>query len=232
MNRFMRFLSYFCIGLIVVAFLTWTWLRNTSATAADFQSFKRGDVIFQTSTSSQSLAILLASSSRFSHMGIVDVDEEGQQLVLEATSTTRATPLREWVDRGAGARIAVYRFPELTEVDAKSIISAGRMHFGKAYDLFFHASEDQLYCSEFVHLAFKAGASIELGQFQKIGSLHLDNFAARRVIKSRWERHPACANGQAKDFESCFALLQDQDLITPHSIANDNELQLIYSNYP
>ena len=230
-KRLRRFLIFICLGILVGGLVAFAWLRGTDATAADFKSFKRGDIIFQTSRSGQSLAISLASKSPFSHMGIVDRDEYGELVVLEATATTRATPLLNWVKKGLGERIAVYRFPDLTDASADAISSAARKHFGKKYDPFFYSSEDELYCSELVYLAFKAGANLELGKYQKVNSLDLDSFAARNVIRGRWNRYPLCANGGAKDFESCFAIIQQQDLITPESIARDDRLVKVYSNY-
>jgi Permuted papain-like amidase enzyme, YaeF/YiiX, C92 family len=232
MKRFVRFTCYVFVVAFALGALSLLWIRSTAATASDFKNFKRGDVIFQTSTSSQSLAILLASNSRFSHMGIIDFDTDGKMVVLEATLTTRETPIVDWVGRGAGGRIAVYRLPNLSELETKSIAAAGRAHLGKPYDLYFYSDENELYCSEFVHLAFKVGAAVNLGEFQKIGTLNLDNFAARRVIKRRWQRYPLCENGKAKDFEACLSILQSQELITPSSIAADKQLERIYNNYP
>ena len=105
------------------------------------------------------------------------------------------------------------------------------MHFGKPYDLFFFSSDDELYCSEFVRLAFEKGAGLALGKYQRIGTLDLDNFAARAIIERRWQRYPLCRDGKARDFESCLAVIKQQDLITPQSIADDRRLERVYSNY-
>jgi hypothetical protein len=230
-NRRLRYLSVAIAALATVAFLFWAWLRVTEATASDFDRFRRGDIIFQTSSSSQSLAILFASHSLFSHMGIVDFDTQSKPFVLEASATTRATPLRDWVNRGMGRRIAVYRMPNLTEEKSRAVVSAARAYFGRAYDLFFYPAEDELYCSELVKLAFQKGAGVELGTLQRAGSLNLDNFAARKIIETRWQRHPLCRDGKVNDFASCFSLIKQQLLITPQSIANDKTLVMIYNNY-
>jgi hypothetical protein len=230
MSRLLKILKTSVLLFAVLGIAAWSWLRLTDAAASDFTAFKRGDVIFQTSGSSQSLAILLASRSAYSHMGIVDFDETGKPVVLEATATTRATPLPEWVARGVGQRIAVYRIPDLTNEQAVKVSAEARKHFGKNYDLFFFGTDDELYCSELVFIAFKA-AGLELGRFQSIGSLDLDNFAARKVIQRRWQRYPLCAEGKAKDFESCLGIIKAQTLITPEAIARDGKLTLVFSNY-
>ena len=230
-KRLLRLAVFGVLLLGLASALAWVWLRGTDATAADFKSFKRGDIIFQTSRSSQSAGILLASKSLYSHMGFVDFDDAGKAVVLESAATTRATPLEDWVKRGVGGRIAVYRVQELSDEQARAVSSAGKLHFGKPYDLFFFSSEDELYCSEFVRLAFERGAGLELGKYQQVGSLDLDNFAARAIIERRWQRYPMCRDGKAGDFESCFSIIKQQDLITPQSIADDRRLQRVYSNY-
>jgi hypothetical protein len=230
MRRFCTILKYLAAAILGVVITSYGWLRLTDAQAADLKDLKRGDIIFQTSSSSQSLAILLASKSVFSHMGLIDFDRDGKPLVLEAIATTRATPLQDWIDRGVGRRVAVYRLAGLTEEQAQATAKEARRHFGKSYDLFFYNGEEQIYCSELVWLAYKA-AGLELGQFQSVGSLDLDNFAARKVIERRWQRYPLCADGKVKDFEACLSVIKTQTLITPEAIARDQKLKLIYSNY-
>jgi hypothetical protein len=60
---------------------------------------RNGDIVFQTSRSSQSLAIQLATKSPYSHMGIVYI-REGRPMVFEAIQPVTLTPLGEWIARG------------------------------------------------------------------------------------------------------------------------------------
>jgi uncharacterized protein YycO len=227
-----RLIRSFVVALVLAALVIWGWLRLTDATAADLKDLKRGDIVFQTSSSNQSLAILLASRSKFSHMGIVDFESDGKAVVLEASATARATPLVEWVRQGVGGRVAVYRMRGLTAEQAEKAAQAARSYFGRKYDLFFFDGDDELYCSEFVFLAFRNGAGVNLGQYQSMGSLDLDNFASRKVIAARWQKYPLCANGKAPDLDACLAVIRQQRLITPASIAGDPNLELVFSNYP
>ena len=71
-------------------------------------SVRDGDIIFQTSMSSQSVAIQRATGSRFSHMGMVFY-RDGKPFVLEASATVRYTPLETWIQRGAGHRYQIKR---------------------------------------------------------------------------------------------------------------------------
>ena len=60
-----------------------------------------GDIIFHESRSAQSQALRLAMNSRYTHMGIILI-EDGVPLVYEAVGPVKLTPLKEWTDRGIG----------------------------------------------------------------------------------------------------------------------------------
>lgn len=206
-------------------------LVSLPALAEDLPLLKRGDVIFQTSRSAQSLAILLATDSRFTHVGLVDFDDAGNPVVLEAVKTTRATPLQDWVVQGTDGDVAVYRMAGLTEAQALAVTAAARRHLGKGYDPYFYGSEDALYCSELVHIAFRDGIGVALGQEQRLGELNLDSAGVRALIADRWQEHPACADGTADSAESCLALIREEPLVTPQAVAEDGRLGLIYSSF-
>ncbi len=221
----MRALHNFVVSLSVAAALTQPVL------AEGIPPLQRGDVIFQNSLSAQSLAILLATDSPFTHVGIVDFDDAGNPVVLEAVRTTRATPLDDWITYGEGSDIAIYRLQDLTEDQALAVAASARTHFGKGYDPYFYKSEDTLYCSELVHIAFRDGMGIDLGRKETLADLNLDTDAARALIAERWQSHPSCSDGQASDAQSCLKLILDEPLVTPQAVAEDKRLELIYTNF-
>lgn len=206
-------------------------LAALPAQAQDLPDLQRGDVIFQNSQSAQSLAILLATNSPFTHVGIIDIDDRGNPVVLEAVKTTRETPLADWVAQGKDGAVAVYRMEGLTEAQALAVTQAARSHFGKGYDPYFYRTEDALYCSELVHVAFRDGMGAALGDQQRLADLNLDSTAVRSLIADRWQSHPACAEGKAQDAESCLALIRDEPLVTPQAVAEDERLTLVYTSF-
>ena len=206
-------------------------LAALPAQSQDLPPLQRGDVIFQNSRSAQSLAILLATDSPFTHVGIVDFDGDGNPVVLEAVKTTRETPLDVWVAQGKDGAVAVYRMEGLTKAQALAATKAARSHFGKGYDPYFYRTEDALYCSELVHVAFRDGMGAALGREQRLGELDLDSAAVRVLIEDRWQSHPACSAGTAQDADSCLALIRDEPLVTPQAVAEDDRLQLIWSSF-
>jgi hypothetical protein len=201
------------------------------AQSQDLPDLQRGDVIFHNSQSAQSMAILLATDSPFTHVGIVDLDDRGNPVVLEAVKTTRETPLEDWVEQGKDGAVAVYRMEGLSEDQALAVTTAARSHLGKGYDPYFYWTEDALYCSELVHVAFRDGMGVAVGREQRLGELNLDSAAVRGLIEARWQAHPACAEGKAQDADSCLALIRDEPLVTPQAVAEDARLRLVWSSF-
>jgi hypothetical protein len=230
-NGMTRLLRNTAIVIALFAVIVFSWLTLTTVSAKDLPPLKNGDIVFQTSRSSQSSAILLASMSAYSHMGIIEIAGDGSQLVVEAVGPVKSTPLDVWIKRGLGRRVAIKRVPTLSTEQSKSILQAAHRYDGLPYDLFFMSTRDQIYCSELISLAFKKGASLTLGKPQKAQELYLDNFAAKRLIAKRWQKHPLCQSAQTITFETCYAKILEQELITPDSIFNDPKLELIFSNY-
>jgi len=202
---------------------------------ADFQSkgalppLKDGDLVFQTSKSSQSAAIFVATANPFTHMGIVR-DDHGRMLVIEAGATVREVPLESWVKRGVMGRVAVYRDPTLTREQAERVLEKARALFGRPYDIFFAFDNEAIYCSELPYLAYGA-AGIAIGRREKVRELHFDNALVRKLIETRWRSHPRC-KADGYDFERCFQTILDQEVVSPASIAQDPQFRMIYSNYP
>ncbi len=217
------------ISVTLAAFF-FSWLALTSVSAKDLPQLQNGDIIFQTSRGSQSAAILLASASAYSHMGLIEINASGAPFVVEAVGPVKSTPLDAWIKRGLGGRVAIQRFSSLSPDTASKILIAAHKYDGLPYDLFFLSAKNQIYCSELVSLAFSEGALLSVGQLQKAKDLYLNNFAAKRLIEKRWRKHPLCQVA-GETFDSCYAKILEQELITPSSIYNDRKLELIFTNY-
>ena len=82
--------------------------------------FQQGDIIFQTSLSSQSQAIQLATKSKYSHCGIVFI--EGDKVyVYEAVQPVKKTLLSEWIKRGKNQHYVVKRLKKSSLLGEASI---------------------------------------------------------------------------------------------------------------
>jgi hypothetical protein len=185
-----------------------------------------GDLIFQNSRSTQSAAILGATGSPYTHMGII-VMRAGQFVVLEAGPIVREVPLDKWVASGEDGAHAVYRREGLGVEQRATVIAAARRYLGRPYDIFFDFEGEAIYCSELPYLAFGA-AGVSMGNVQTVSELNLGSTAAQGLIRERWRKHPRCAGLNQQE---CMAAIMAQKLITPASIAADPQFRLIHSNF-
>lgn len=178
---------------------------------------RNGDVVFQTSRSSQSLAIQLATKSPYSHMGIVYI-REGEPFVYEAIQPVTLTPLAEWVARGERGHFVAKRLHDatarLTAERLQAMREVGERFAGKDYDLYFEWSDERIYCSELVWKVFDEGAEIQLGNRQTIADFDLTHPAVQAKLKERFgDRIP-----------------RDEIVVSPVAIFEAPQLETVYQN--
>ncbi len=216
---------FFSIAILCITII---FSLNASNPLPKFQS---GDIIFHTSTSNQSFAILWATKSLYSHMGIIE-NSNIKLNVIEAIGVVSRTPLEKWINRGKFKRYAVYRFRGLTPKQRNQIVHEAQNMLKLPYDKHFTTAnmEKKAYCSGLVYLAYKR-SGLPLGALQKIKTLDVDNFVVRSLFEKRYKSHPLC-QGKSVSFEQCWNRVMEDNIITPESIINDKSLELIYSNYP
>jgi len=188
---------------------------------------KDGDLIFQTSRSQQSKAVLIASRSLYTHMGIVKRTPEGW-VVVEAVGPVKETPLKVWVHRGKFARIAVYRPRHLTDVQTRKVFAVAQRLYGRPYDIYFSFDNRAIYCSELAYVTYRE-AGLELGRRQPVADLGVLKGPARDLIARRAAGDPQC---RGLDRDACLKIVMARELVTPVSIARDRDLRKVYSNYP
>jgi hypothetical protein len=148
-----------------------------------------GDVIFQTSHSSQSLAIQRATGSAYSHMGLVFLRDH-KPYVFEAVATVRFTPLDRWIARGVGHHFVVKRLRNADAVlgaaGIEQLRKAAEQFSGRPYDLTFDWSDDRIYCSELVWKAYDRGLGVQIGALQTIRDFNLTDAAVRAKLRERY----------------------------------------------
>lgn len=212
--------SYFVV--LTLLFLEWTAQASEPALIS-------GDIIFQTSNSSQSYAIMWASKSLYSHVGIVEISGK-KKIVIEAISKVSRTPLDKWIQRGRLGRYAVYRYEGLSLERQNSVVLAAKALLGRPYDIYFTSKNNEIYCSELVDIAYKA-VGLPVGKAEKVKDLDVDNIIVRRLVAKRWRRHPVCKN-EVRNFDECWSKIMNDELVSPESLSKDLHLKKIWSNYP
>lgn len=151
--------------------------------------YKDGDIIFQTSESEQCEAVRIATNSKFSHCGIIFI-ENGQTYVYEAVQPVKMTLLSEWIKHGKDNKYAVKRLKNADKVLTKSVLekmkSYGKTMNNKDYDLYFEWSDEKIYCSELVWKIYKEGAEIELCKTKKLKDFNLKHPLVQQIMKQRY----------------------------------------------
>ncbi|MDB9836051.1 YiiX family permuted papain-like enzyme [Flavobacteriaceae bacterium] len=148
-----------------------------------------GDIIFQTSKSSQSKAIQLATKSKYSHMGIIYKSEESIY-VYEAIQPVKLTLLSEWINRGKNKHYVIKRLENADEILTAGVLenmkSYGEQFKGKNYDSYFEWSDDRIYCSELVWKMYKESTGIAIGQLEELADFDLSSKIVKQKMKERY----------------------------------------------
>ena len=163
MKKFFK-IVFMVIGIMLacVAFLFHSWLiEPLSAQDAPITDVREGDVIFQTSQSSQSPLIQIATRSKITHCGII-VMRKDKPYVLETLNTLVLTPLDKFIARGKDGKYWLKRS------DKENIKIDYSAYLGKKYDLAFSFDNNIYYCSELVYDIYKNQLGIELCKPKKV----------------------------------------------------------------
>lgn len=150
---------------------------------------RSGDIIFQTSLSSQSRAIQLATHSPYSHCGIIN-EIDGKFFVFEAVEPVKTTPLEEWIARGKGKHYVIKRLKNadqvLTPAVLKNLFQEEDAFKGKHYDIYFDWSDEKIYCSELIWKVYKAATGLEVGRLQQLKDFDLTSAVVKEVMRRRY----------------------------------------------
>ena len=171
--------------IMVLAVIFASCKRELSKDAA----LENGDLIFQTSLSSQSKAIQAATKSKYSHCGIVYIDGN-KSYVFEAVQPVKLTPLQEWIDRGKYHHYVVKRLKNRGQIlnpeALKRLKEVGEGFRGKSYDLTFEWSDEKIYCSELIYKMFDRALNIKIGTLETLSSFDLSNQIVKNKMKERY----------------------------------------------
>jgi uncharacterized protein YycO len=209
--------NLFILGVSIFGiykYLDWATLRMYQGYHAEL---KNGDIIFQTSTSTQSKAIQAATNSKYSHIGILYI-QENEYFVYEASSTVKMTPLNEWINNGFDGKYVVKRIKDseniLTTDALKRMKKMGEKFKGKGYDQYFEWSDEKIYCSELVWKIYKQAVNIELGSLEKLSDF---NLTAKEVQDKLNERYKG-------------KIPYNEIVISPAKIFNSDRLVIVEEN--
>lgn len=183
----------------------------------DNNLIKNGDLIFQTSLSSQSKAIQLATKSKYSHCGII-YKEANKFYVFEAIQPVKRTPLQKWIARGKEGKYVIKRLKNADKVLTNTALAkmklVGNSFNGKNYDLTFEWSDDKIYCSELIWKVYQRCTGIEIGKLEKLRDFDLTHKVVKSKMKERYGNN----------------IPTDEIVISPAAIFESNLLTTVLSN--
>lgn len=163
--------------------------NNNSPEKAPSNLIQEGDIIFQTSLSSQSLAIQKATKSKYSHLGMISI-QNGEYYVFEAVQPVKVTPIQAWIYRGEDEHFAVKRLKNakslMTEANIAKMKNQAKKYIGKNYDSLFGWSDERIYCSELVWKMYKEALGIEVGTLQQLKEFDLSDPIVQAKVKERY----------------------------------------------
>lgn len=181
------------------------------------EDLKDGDIIFQTSESSQCEAVRLATNSKFSHCGII-FKMGGKSYVLEAVQPVKVTPLTDWISHGKDIEYLIKRLKKPYSLDStkiKKMKDYGFQMINTDYDLYFEWSDEKIYCSELVWKVYKEGAEIQLCDLKKLKEFNLSNPKVKEIMKQRYGN----------------TIPLEQKVVAPSQLADSNILETIVDTY-
>jgi len=148
-----------------------------------------GDIIFQVSQSTQSLAIQKATHSQYSHMGIIYI-LEGKLYVYEAVGPVKTTPFKKWIARGEDHHYVVKRLKDgnnlLAEENLLKMKETGDQFLGKPYDIYFDWSDESIYCSELVWKIYHRALGINIGELKTMEDFDLSSPEVQKLMNKRY----------------------------------------------
>lgn len=197
------------LALLVLAGVLF-WLRPDRYWLYAMTAKQEGDILFQSLPYGDLVeAIEGISESEWSHCGVL-VREKGHWMVAEAIGEVRLTPLRQWVQRGRGSKVVSYRLNSPPLNLASLLRPPLEPLLGRPNDFRYAPGDDEVYCSELVHLLYLRGAGIPLGTWQELGSLN-------------WKPH----ENFIREMED-GALPLERPMVTPVSLTHDAKLKRMW----
>jgi uncharacterized protein YycO len=194
-----------CFVLVLMSFIF---------TSCNSQKFQDGDMIFQTSKSSQSEMIKQVTGSNLTHCGII-FHKNGKPYVFEAVNPVKVTPLNEWVKRGVGSKYKVTRLNyKLRDNHKKMMYDYAKRQLGKQYDMKFQWSDNKMYCSELVWKIYNA-SGYTIADPKRFVDYSLEKPIVQNEIKKRYGK----------------TINLNETVVAPIDIYNSPIASEVYSNY-
>lgn len=172
------------ISLSGFLFLNFFLLKKADLAKVNWQS---GDLIFIDSGGRQGQAISLATKSKWTHMGIIFM-ENNQPIVYHAVDPVRQDPLENFLKYSRDGQFVAKRLTDskpLTGENLSKMKQKAQSWQGLPYDYLFSWDDDQMYCSEYVWKIYKE-IGLEIGPLLTLKDFDLSNPFVQKMLQERY----------------------------------------------
>lgn len=151
-------------------------------------TLKNGDLVFIVNPGGQGKAIQLATKSKFTHVGIVFI-ENGKPFVYHAVEPVSKDTFDDFVSMSSDHKYVIKRLKDqslLNPLITDKMLKEANSNIGKHYDIAFSWNDEELYCSEFVWKLYKNALGIELGKLRPLKEFDLSHEAVKKIMLERY----------------------------------------------
>ena len=211
-------LSFGCALLVANSVFGNILFFKAKPTTTLLDQIQEGDMIFQTSESPQCEAVRIATNSKYSHCGIIFI-QNGQKYVFEAVQPVKFTPIEDWISQGKENRFVVTRLKNATtllnSITLQKMKEYGAKLNNRDYHLYFEWSDDKIYCSALLWKIYKNGAGIELCPLQQLKNFNLKDPRVQTILAERYGKN----------------IPLDENVVTPSDLDNSKIVTRIIDTY-
>jgi hypothetical protein len=178
--------NFVFISLAVISFVCFSGFTLKSD-----PPHKNGDLIFIVNPSGQGKAIQVATKSRFTHIGIIFI-ENGEEVVYHAVEPVSKNTLNEFIEMSADGTYEVRRLKNQSVLTAEIIakmLKEAKSKLGVHYDLAFNWDDKEMYCSEFVWKLYKHALNMDVGSLKPLKSFDLSHPLVKAILTERYGDH-------------------------------------------
>ena len=173
-----RFVYLFCFAFLVSIF----------SFAQTESQLKTGDIVFITNQGGQGKAIQLATKSKYTHVGVVFV-ENGVVYVYHAVEPVTKSTFKDFLEFSEDKKYVVKRLKDQALLTDKTNEQMRLMAVGllnKHYDIYFDWKDNEWYCSEFVWKLYNRNYKLEIGKLRPLKDFDLSSKQVQAIMKKRY----------------------------------------------
>ena len=197
--------------------------------ASDFHDWRNAQLIFVQGAEPLDRALVQATKSPYSHVGIVRLTGGGP-VVLETRPSLWEVFVEDFIDQAVDGHYAVYGVKRLSETDAFTPPRVANDFLETPDDPYLREGMAEMSGAELVSRAYRS-LGLELGEPVSLGELAAGSPAIRGWLERVWRGHPDC-KGRSPDMADCFGRLQRQQVLTPAAVSEAPGLVCLWSDFP